>query len=235
LLYKDRSYSARDKLTRQSAEVIVPIVLDIIPVLSAVDVGCGVGTWLSVFQKYGVKEIFGIEGNWVPKKYLVIEEKNFLNHDLNKPLKLGKKFDLAISLEVAEHIPASNTLLFIDTLTSLAPAILFSAAIPGQGGIGHVNEQWPDYWVEMFGKKGYESVDIIRRKIWNEKRVAWWYAQNTLLFLRKETLLNIHLERSDENQILRVIHPGNYENVLKRSTWTFLLKKTIKSILHLKR
>ena len=209
--------------------------LDIVPVLSAVDVGCGVGTWLSVFQKYGVKEIFGIEGNWVPKKYLVIEEKNFLNHDLNKPLKLDKKFDLAISLEVAEHIPASNTLLFIDTLTSLAPAILFSAAIPGQGGIGHVNEQWPDYWVEMFAKKGYESVDIIRRKIWNEKRVAWWYAQNTLLFLRNETLLNIHLERSDENQILRVIHPGNYENVLKRSTWTFLLKKTIKSILHLKR
>lgn len=213
--------------------------LGVIPASSVVDVGCGVGTWLSVFQDFGVKEILGIEGDWVPKKYLVIPENLFLNHDLSKPLKLDRTFNLAISLEVAEHIPLTSTKLFVDTLTSLAPAVLFSAAIPGQGGIGHVNEQWPDYWIEMFVQKGYRPFDVIRRKVWNDKRVAWWYSQNTLLFIKKESyqtiLLNIDATQSDEQSMLRIIHPGNYENVLKRSTWSFILKKTIKGILNLKR
>jgi SAM-dependent methyltransferase len=235
MCYKEKSYKSRDLETRNSAEVIVPFVLDIIPVESVIDIGCGVGTWLSVFQNNGVKEIFGIEGHWLPKKYLVIPEKFFLNHDLRKPLKLGRTFDLAISLEVAEHIPASSAQFFVDMLTSLAPAVLFSAAIPGQGGIGHVNEQWPDYWIEMFRKKGYESIDIVRRKVWNDKHVTWWYAQNTFLFLQKDITHKVNSLRNSENQMLRVVHPVNYENVLKRSTWTFLLKKTIKNILHFKR
>ena len=100
----------------------------------------------------------------------------FMSHDLTKNLKLNKTFDLAMSLEVAEHLPSDQAEIFVETLTKLAPVILFSAAIPGQGGMGHINEQWPDYWVNLFIKKGYQPIDYIRRKICNNDRVQWWYA-----------------------------------------------------------
>ena len=217
--------------------MIVPLVLRVVPAASVVDVGCGVGTWLSVFKEFGVKEILGIEGNWVPKEHLVIPENLFMKHNLNERLILDRTFDLAICLEVAEHISEKYAKTFIDTLTSLAPAVLFSAAIPGQGGKGHVNEQWPDYWADFFMQKDYRPIDFIRKKIWNDNRVAWWYSQNILLFVKRENYQavasNINTSQILEPSPLRLVHPGNYENVLKRDSLTFILKKTIKKLLKL--
>ena len=130
MLYKNQSYKDRDFETHYSAELIIPHVLKLISVDSVVDIGCGVGTWLSVFRNYGVKEILGIEGDWMPRKHLVIPETMFMSHDLTKNLKLNKTFDLAMSLEVAEHLPSDQAEIFVETLTKLAPVILFSAAIP---------------------------------------------------------------------------------------------------------
>jgi 2-polyprenyl-3-methyl-5-hydroxy-6-metoxy-1,4-benzoquinol methylase len=65
---------------------------------------------------------------------------------LIQPLDLEKEFDLVVSLEVAEHLPASAADQFVNTLVKHGKKILFSAAIPGQGGQDHLNEQWPDYW-----------------------------------------------------------------------------------------
>jgi SAM-dependent methyltransferase len=236
-LYKEKSYKSRDLETRYSAEVIVPLVLKAVPANSVIDVGCGVGTWLSVFKEFGVKDILGIEGNWVPKEHLVIPENLFMNHNLNERLILDRTFDLAICLEVAEHISEKYAKTFIETLTSLAPAVLFSAAIPGQGGKGHVNEQWPDYWADLFMQKDYQTIDFIRRKIWNDNRVAWWYSQNILLFVKRENYKsvasNINISQSFEPLPLRLVHPGNYANVLKRVSLKFILKRTIKKLLKL--
>jgi hypothetical protein len=92
------------------------------------------------------------------------------------------RFDLAVCLEVAEHLPASSAEAFVKFLTGLAPVVLFSAAIPGQGGTNHINEQFLSYWVKLFSQSGYHPLDVIRPIIWNDERVPFWYRQNIILF-----------------------------------------------------
>jgi 2-polyprenyl-3-methyl-5-hydroxy-6-metoxy-1,4-benzoquinol methylase len=90
---------------------------------SAVDIGCGIGTWLSVFRELGVSKILGVDGTYVDKSHLLIDPEMFISHDLSQPLRLRQTFDLAISLEVAEHISPANAQTFVDSLTDLAPLV----------------------------------------------------------------------------------------------------------------
>ncbi len=117
-----------------------------------------------------------------------MKEEEFIPKDLTKPLKLKEKFDLAISLEVAEHLPEKSAEIFIDSLTGLSDIILFSAAIPYQRGTNHINEQFPEYWIDKFKKRNYLVIDCIRKKIWNNPKVYFFYSQNILLFIKKECL-----------------------------------------------
>jgi len=131
-----------------SAEAIVPHVIRLTQPGSVVDVGCGTGTWLSVFKRHGIEEICGIDGDYVERTNLEIPSKCFIAADLKQSVSMSQKFDLVVSIEVAEHIPPQNANVYIESLVGLGPVILFSAAIPFQGGIEHVNEQWPDYWID---------------------------------------------------------------------------------------
>jgi SAM-dependent methyltransferase len=198
----------------QSAEVIVPLVLHLLPVRSVLDVGCGDGSWLRVFQKLGVKDVLGIDGEYVTVDLLQIPQDRFRAVDLAKPFDVGRAFDLAISLEVAEHLPAESASTFVESLARQAPLVLFSAAIPKQGGNHHLNEQWPDYWVKLFLGHGYLPVDFLRRRIWQNDAVEWWYAQNTLLFARADLVesnptLKAEFERTNPAQ-LSLVHPKQY-------------------------
>ena len=141
LVYKKEFFESRKTKTNLSAAALVPIVLELIQPKSAIDVGCATGEWLEVFQQNGVNEIFGIDGEYVDRSLLVIPQENFKALDLSKPFTLDKTYDLAICLEVAEHIAPESAANFIESLTQLAPIILFSAAIPFQVGTHHVNEQ----------------------------------------------------------------------------------------------
>jgi len=118
----------------KSAEIVVPIVLDLIKPKSVVDVGCGRGEWLYVFQRQGISDILGIDGEWVDKNKLLIPKESFLTSTLEHPLRINRTFDLVVSLEIAEHLPEKSAEMFIETLTTLGPVILFPAAIPLQGG-----------------------------------------------------------------------------------------------------
>jgi SAM-dependent methyltransferase len=198
----------------RSAEVVAPLVLQLLPVHSVVDVGCGDGSWLAVFRKLGIEEILGIDGGYVDRSLLQIPEDSFQAFDLTKPLRLGRAFDLAVSLEVAEHLPPESAAIFVESLTRLAPLVLFSAAIPFQVGDHHVNEQWPDKWAELFRGHGYLPVDFIRKRIWQNDAVEWWYAQNTLLFAQEKLIesnaaLKAELEQTNLNQ-LRLVHPKQH-------------------------
>jgi SAM-dependent methyltransferase len=166
----------------RSAAVIVPLVLHLIRPRSVVDVGCGTGAWLATFARHGVADYLGVDG-FTPAGLLEIPRDRFLAADLTRPLTLGREFDLAVSLEVAEHLPGSAAGTIVESLTRLAPAVLFSAAIPGQGGTGHLNEQWPDYWARLFADHGFGPVDALRPRIWHEEHVEFWYAQNTMLYV----------------------------------------------------
>jgi SAM-dependent methyltransferase len=114
-------------------------------VRSVVDFGCGSGVWLAAWQRLVVDDVIGVDGEQA-RSSLKISAERFLAADLRKPIRLGRRFDLAQSLEVAEHLPPQSASVFVETLTTHAPLILFSAAVPGQGGEHHVNEQPPEYW-----------------------------------------------------------------------------------------
>jgi SAM-dependent methyltransferase len=169
---------------RGSAEVIVPIVVDLLRPQSVLDIGCGRGTWLDVFRRHGVTDVVGVDGAHVARDDLEIPPDAFIAHDLREPVALDRRFDLAVSLEVAEHLAPVAAAGFVASLVAHAPAVLFSAAIPFQGGAGHVHERWPSYWADVFQSHGYVALDIVRPAVWHDERVAFWYAQNTLLYVR---------------------------------------------------
>ncbi|HZS50235.1 MAG TPA: class I SAM-dependent methyltransferase [Bryobacterales bacterium] len=186
--YSDTFYARQGEGSISSARRIVPLVIDLIAPKSVVDVGCGLGSWIAVFMESGIRDVLGIDGPWVRKEMLHISPEHFQEADLARPLTLDRGFDLVVSLEVAEHLPASAAQTFINSLTAMGPAVLFSAAIPFQGGIYHLNEQWQSYWAEMFMGREYVPVDCIRPVIWNDPDIKVWYAQNTVLYIRQSAL-----------------------------------------------
>jgi SAM-dependent methyltransferase len=178
----DDAFFATQGTDDRSAALVWPHVLRLIEPTSVVDVGCGIGTWLRTLAEIHDCEILGIDGAYVPAERRRIPADRFVERDLGLPLRLDRAFDLAICLEVAEHLPDERSAGLVRDLTALAPVVLFSAAVPGQGGTDHVNEQWPSYWAERFAAVGYRPLDLLRPAIWDLDDVAWWYRQNLLVF-----------------------------------------------------
>jgi len=154
---------------------------------SVVDVGCGTGVWLNAFRDNGVNHLLGID-HLTKSDVLEIPKSEFMDFDLCLPLRLDRKFDLVVSLEVAEHLPKDSAEVFVESLVSLGEVVLFSAAIPYQQGFHHVNEQWPEYWAELFAAKGFIPVDCIRARVWRNESVEPFYSQNTLLYATHSAL-----------------------------------------------
>ncbi len=212
--YDHKFYDAIRSGSRRSAEVVIPIVLELIQAKAVVDVGCGDGTWLAVFRELGVKDMLGLDGEYVDRRQLQIPELEFRPTDLSRPFALERSFDLAISLEVAEHLPAESAEGFVRSITRLAPVVLFSAAIPFQGGTNHLNEQWPDYWTGLFGKYRYLAIDCIRPRTWDDDRVEFWYRQNCFLYasaavIDSRDVFSKAYEVTNPRQ-LRLVHPQRY-------------------------
>lgn len=197
-----------------SAEIILPIVIDLVAPKSVVDVGCGLGMWLSVCLKAGIKDILGIDGEWVNISELHIPEQSFRKADISRPFSARVKADMVMCLEVGEHLPPESARGFVESLTDIAPVVLFSAAIPHQGGTNHVNEQWPDYWAALFKARGYIPVDCVRRKVWTDPRVEYWYAQNTLLYVKEDAISRYpkieHEILCGYSSALPLVHPRKY-------------------------
>lgn len=212
--YENEFYESRQSGSYRSAKIIVPLLLNLISPKSVIDIGCGVGAWLSVFKEQGIDDILGIDGPWVNKKLLMIPPEKFISKDMEKSIELNREYDLVISLEVAEHIRPENASRFVKSLVDLGPVVLFSAAIPLQIGKHHVNEQWPDYWAQHFSNHGYDVIDPIRKLIWQNDDVEYWYAQNILIFARKEYIkmhpvLDREMKKTTISQ-LSLVHPKMY-------------------------
>ncbi|MBD2036600.1 Wzt carbohydrate-binding domain-containing protein [Leptolyngbya sp. FACHB-321] len=215
-LYDQAFFEALRDGSRQSAAVIVPMILDWIQPQQVVDVGCGDGTWLSMFREHGIEDVLGIDGSYVEPANLQIPVHQFVSWNLSQPVLLDQAFDLAMSLEVAEHLPEESASSFVNSLVRLSDVVLFSAAIPYQGGTHHINEQWPDYWIQRFEERGYIAIDVLRERIWNHPRVEPWYAQNSFIFVRRDRLFRypklqeLALRSTWSNQSL--VHPQIYLN-----------------------
>jgi SAM-dependent methyltransferase len=232
--YDRKFYLTGRSSSESSAKVIVPIVTNLVQPRSVVDVGCGDGTWLSVFAEHGITDFIGVDGEWVDEKLLRISKDHFLAADLTKPLRMDRKFDLAISLEVAEHLPEQCAEVFVNSLVSLSPVVLFSAAIPFQGGTNHVNEQWQNYWASIFSKHDFVPVDTIRRQLWHDKDVETWYIQNSLIYVaahvldRYPSLAELHEKTCVEQ--LSIVHPRAYVDKCVSPRYKRLLKGVLRLI-----
>jgi SAM-dependent methyltransferase len=216
-LYDAAFYHDHAHRARRSAELIVPQILARYRPASVVDVGCGLGAWLAVFREQGIADVLGYDGEYVLRNELAIPRSCFRAVDLAQPLDVPRRFDLALSLEVAEHLPAERAASFVRMLTEFAPVVVFSAAIPMQGGTGHQNEQWPSYWAHEFESLGYAVLDFVRPATWTSPDVDYWYAQNALVFadaatLAAEPLLAAELERTHRDR-LDLVHPALYLQV----------------------
>lgn len=177
--------------SHRSATIVLPIVFRTFVngggPTSVVDVGCGVGTWLRAASELGVTDVQGIDGDHVPMHLLEIDPCQFTQRDLRQATPTPtRRFDLALSLEVAEHLPHDRAGAFVAELCALADVVLFSAAIPGQGGQDHINEEWPTVWAARFAIHGYSTFDVVRPAVWGNEHVEYWYKQNALLYIADE-------------------------------------------------
>lgn len=168
-----------------SAVQILSLLFPCIPHRSVVDFGCGIGTWLWVAQSFGAEEILGLDGPWVPKAMLMIPEASFRCANLEHPVTLEQRYELAMSLEVAEHLPEEAADTLVDSLCKAADVILFSAAHPGQGGDNHINEQPMEYWEEKFAQCDYIPIQIKQYFPIDQSRIEDWYRENIVLFARR--------------------------------------------------
>lgn len=168
-----------------SARSVLGFVLKRLQCNSLVDFGCGTGTWLWVALNYGVLDVLGLDGNYIPRDMLMIPSRNFKASDLSKPFVLEQKFDMAMSLEVAEHLPEESADDFVAGICGSSDVVLFSAAHPGQGGDGHVNEQPIEYWIDKFAKHDYKPIDI-KQYFASDDKVEWWYKENLIMFVLQD-------------------------------------------------
>ena len=185
-IYSEAFYSKEDRSRFLTADVVLTHFFKYYQPESIVDVGCGLGHWLSVCLSKNIGDIKGYDGHYVNADALKIPEDAFERHNLEESLVTTKKYDLAITIEVAEHLPKDKADTFIHSLTQCADVILFSAAAPYQGGVNHFNEQPPAYWAALFSEKGYLCFDFMRDILWEKEDVNCVHAQNLLVFVKQE-------------------------------------------------
>jgi len=222
--YNEQFYSKQESGSYESAKVVLSELFAITGVPKRViDIGCGLGTWLRVATELGAEEIIGVDGAWVNKGRLHIDRERFIEADLSKGdydeevrSKGFSKFDLCISVEVAEHLAKEHAAGFVAALTRLADVVLLSAAIPDQGGTNHVNEAWPQFWARLFLDNAYVCFDIIRPRVWFAEGTEWWYLQNSILYARSGADVELKLSRKfTSTEIpLPLVHPRFFKEII---------------------
>lgn len=212
----------QEEANRYSAELILSKVFGHFRPESVLDVGCGLGTWLAAAQRLGARDVLGIEGAWLDKRLARIPEQCIVEVDLEQGFDVGRSFDLVICLEVAEHLQPESAPRLVESLVRHSDVVLFSAAIPFQGGHHHVNEQFPDYWAGLFQRYQFRVVDFVRPLVWNDRAVLWWLRQNILLFAHQELTTGDgpFAALAEGNGPLSVVHPEVYMSRLRSALST---------------
>lgn len=183
--YDGGFYADQVEGSAQSAAVVLPIVFAVFTPTSVIDVGCGQGAWLAAAERLGSARLTGLDGDWVDRAALRSAGIDFRPTDLAGTITIDGRHDLCISVEVAEHLPAARADAFVEALCRASDVVLFSAAVPQQGGTEHVNEERTSRWAARFDSRGYSAFDLVRGTVWNDPRVAWWYRQNVLVYVRR--------------------------------------------------
>ena len=180
-MYTTRYYHRISEGSIRSAKIVMEALafsLQLSAVSSIIDVGCGVGEWNNGNPNY-----YGLDHR-IKRKDLLIPPERFIDIDLEKKFYVSEtKYDLCLCLEVAEHLSPDRAEGLVKMLCDLSDRVLFSAAIPFQGGTGHVNEQWQSWWAELFKQHGFGAVDH-SPDVRNNPDIELWYRNNIVLYER---------------------------------------------------
>ena len=230
--YSHDFYDYIDAGSRRSARAVAGLLLPEIKITSLLDVGAGHGAWAAEWLAAGVGQVLAVDGDYVQRDQLAIPVGNFLAHDLATPLDLKRRFDLVQTLEVAEHLPHANADLFVDNLIAHGDVILFSAAVPHQGGEHHVNEQPPEYWRSKFAARGFAPFDFVRPALADKDDVMPWYRFNSYIYAnvagQKRLSQSILVTRVAEGEKLTI--GGDMKWALRRAAVRMIPTALVKPI-----
>jgi len=218
-LYDDKFYE-NHHISYRSAKKYAELLFKLFSPTSVVDIRCGRGAWLKAFKEHGVKHCLGIDGDWNKQEYMIDPSLEFQSQDLNQPIRLNCQFDLAISVEVAEHLKSESAFNFVDSLSLISDVIIFGAAFIRQGGTNHINEEYHTYWERLFSSCGYVVFDYFRPLVWNDEDdenniISWWYQQNTFLYVKKDSpcysnFIAAGLQPLVNKRFMNAVHPWLY-------------------------
>lgn len=215
-MYDKNYYKKHEDGSLQSAIRIISYIKTFYNFKSAVDFGCGIGTWCNVMESINIGNCLGIDQHDYSSEYMLISQENYLKYDLRNPLSLTRKYDIAISVEVAEHIDNKYAKIFIGNLCRHSDVILFSAALPNQGGTGHINEQPCSYWKQIFEKYKYRAIDCIRPVFWNDDTIEIWYRNNSILYVNEQLYNDFIKIIPMQVHPLDIVHPEMLARILKK-------------------
>lgn len=230
--YGNEFYKKQMEGSYNSAQKIITHLVTHFQPASVVDVGCGRGTWLKVLGESGATKLLGIDGPWNTQADMIDQDIIFQQEDLNNPasIQIDEQFDLAISLEVAEHLKPLVSSAFIKKIASFSDVVLFSAAYWKQGGKDHINERQHSFWAEEFNKYGFQPFDLFRPVFWGDKDVRFWYQQNCFLYVKDKSDVAEKLAVSGHHplknlEFMNCIHPRLYGRYTKPPALTRLKMK----------
>ncbi|MEP9376351.1 hypothetical protein ABLE91_06555 [Aquabacter sp. CN5-332] len=205
--------------TAHSARTILPDLMSLFQVRSLLEVGCGNAHWAQAAIHAGVEDCLAVDGPWNKAEELLIDPQLYRVRDLSESLNLERRFDMSVCLEVAEHLDGAFSDILVNSLTASADIVLFSAAIPLQGGYRHVNEQWPSWWQSKFSAAGFDVFDLVRPKHWLNRDIHYWYRQNTFVYVRRDNRAKIDIATDAQRTLyaspilLDAVHPEKYERM----------------------
>lgn len=202
----------------RSQPLVLDAVHDLVPFASVVDFGTGRGSWLKAAIDRGITDVRGYDIPEIPVEQRQFPADRFVAADLGQPVPMERRFDLSISTEVAEHLPREHAATFVANVASAADLVLFSAAIPYQGGAGHQNENWVEYWVKLFQPLGFDCFDILRMRFWNEASIRSYYRQNLLIFAKGQPAQALR-DKGHQPSALppSLVHPEQYVKAIGRA------------------
>ncbi|MEO8260456.1 MAG: class I SAM-dependent methyltransferase [Acidobacteriota bacterium] len=214
--YTDEYYKDQIAPSLESARIFLGHLWKYYQPQSVVDVGCGRGAWLKACHELGSSELFGLDGDWNNQAAMIDDHIRFRAIDLNRPFTLDGRVELAMSVEVAEHLEPASSAAFVESLTRAADAVVFGAAYLRQNGPTHINERRHSWWAHLFQKNGYVPFDLFRPSLWGDEQIPFWYRQNTFLYARKNSPVYATLKAAGFAELLDLrfldcIHPVLFE------------------------
>lgn len=185
--------------------------------VSVADFGCGRGTWLKAFkEEIGSIRLVGFDGPWNSQTDMLDPAIELVSLDLNHAVLNGlssERFDLAMTLEVAEHLMPERSPAVVKSLCALADVVMFGAAFSFQPGQDHINTRPNSFWAKLFRHEGYLVFDYFRPTMWGRTDVPYWYQQNTFLYVRDSspfasTLKDAGFAPLPRLELMDFVHPA---------------------------